>query len=215
MFTKHIGKHGDRKVAVVFRTVSDAESHMALVCYTETLNREYADALMRSIEGAPGQQSDNLAEVLHRDLGPDGRPILEMLHREGKLKKVNTNQIIMTPNPSSTIRLDELNSLLTQLQSGNDAVEKLAELDKNAGLVDPSIKRRAQEAMQTGANTLQNSADGLSDDAIASDLEAQASRMETEAKSLLEESKRLKAEAKQLRPKKTTRRKKTTADVSQ
>ena len=36
MFTKHIGKHGDRKVAVVFKEVPD-EDHMSLVIYTEVL----------------------------------------------------------------------------------------------------------------------------------------------------------------------------------
>ena len=37
-FLRHVGKHGDRKVAVVFREVP-GEPHMALVVYTELLNQ--------------------------------------------------------------------------------------------------------------------------------------------------------------------------------
>jgi len=36
-FLRHIGKMGDRKVAIIFREVP-GEPHMALVTYTETLN---------------------------------------------------------------------------------------------------------------------------------------------------------------------------------
>ncbi len=38
MFTRHVGKQGDRKVAVVFREVP-GEAHMCLVVHTELLNQ--------------------------------------------------------------------------------------------------------------------------------------------------------------------------------
>jgi hypothetical protein len=49
------------------------------------------------LESAPGQASPNLADVLHRNLLPDGRVILQALHNEGMLKKIQTNQVIVTP----------------------------------------------------------------------------------------------------------------------
>lgn len=213
MFVKHIGKHGDRKVAVVFRKVPN-EDHMALVCYTETLKTEMQDALMRAVESEPGQQALDLGEALQRAMSPDGRPILEVLHVEGKIKKVSCNQVIMTPSPNNTVRLDELNTILDQLEQGGEAVQKLAEIDQNSGLVDPSAQRRAQEIVGAANNTL-NPNDGLSDEALAENFESQAAKMEAEAKGLLEEAKRLKGEAKALKPKRTTTRKKKTADVSQ
>ena len=45
-FMRHVGKHGDRKVAVVFREVP-GEPHMALVVYTEILNRNIHDPVNR------------------------------------------------------------------------------------------------------------------------------------------------------------------------
>ena len=45
-FLRHVGKHGDRKVAIIFREVP-GEPHMALITYTETLNQHTNDALYR------------------------------------------------------------------------------------------------------------------------------------------------------------------------
>ena len=44
---KHVGKHSDRKVAIIFREVP-GEEHMCLVVYTETLPVAMHDALMKN-----------------------------------------------------------------------------------------------------------------------------------------------------------------------
>ena len=44
-FLRHVGKHGDRKVAVIFREVPN-EQHMCLVAYTQLLNQNIHDPLM-------------------------------------------------------------------------------------------------------------------------------------------------------------------------
>ena len=62
---KHVGKHGDRKVAIVFREVP-GEEHMGLVVYTETLPVSMHDALMRAIESPSSQSADNLGDALVR-----------------------------------------------------------------------------------------------------------------------------------------------------
>jgi len=178
MFMKHIGKINDKKVAVVYKTVPD-QDHMALVLYTETLPRNIHDDVMRVIESPEGQEANELSDVLFRNLLSDGRPILETIHREGMLKKVECKQVIITPNASSHVRLDELNRLISEMESGDDARSKLQDLDANAGLVDPNNKASS----------------ALDDSAIAKRQLDQATKMEAESKSLLAESKRLKAEA--------------------
>jgi hypothetical protein len=77
---KHIGRHGERKVAIVYKTVPD-QDHMALVVYTETMNMGMHDAMMKVIESKEGQAENELADVLFRNLFTDGRKMLETLHR--------------------------------------------------------------------------------------------------------------------------------------
>jgi hypothetical protein len=210
---KHIGRHGDRKVAIVYKTVPD-QDHMALVVYTETMNMGMHDAMMKVIESKEGQAENELADVLFRNLFTDGRKMLETLHREGMLKKVEAKQIIVTPNAKSSVNLGELNEILAEMATGKDAADRLANLDKNAGLVDPTNKVQV-ESPSNGV---------LNDNTLAQQQIAQATRMENEAKSLIAESKLLlkaaykldsslkpKTKAKKVAKKKTPSVKKTTS----
>jgi len=210
MFMKHIGKHGDKKVVIVYRQIP-GEEHMALVVYTETIPTSFHDAIINVVESDAGQQADELADALHRNLLPDGRPILETIHNERMLKKAQTNQIVITPNAKSHVRLDELNRVLNDLKIGGEAADKLREIDEQAGLVDPSSSRKAEVVKEAQVNTGQ----ALGDDQIANDLLSQSQRMAAEAESLLAESKRLQDEAYSmnpaLRPKRATAKKKSTA----
>lgn len=202
-FIKHIGKHGDRKVAVVFREVPN-EPHMCLVTYTELLNRNIHDPFMQCIESDIGQASESLADALHRSFTTDGRPLLQVLHSEGQLKKVQTEQIVMTPMPGTNIKLDELNKILNEMKQGEEAVKKLAEMDKSRGLQDPTdVARRMRESNTNKAEPVKttNTAPGaLDDSALARQRIQQAIKMEREAKGLLAESQRLMREAQELDP---------------
>jgi hypothetical protein len=42
---KHIGRHGDRKVAIIFRELP-GEEHMCLVIYPETLPTHFHNTIM-------------------------------------------------------------------------------------------------------------------------------------------------------------------------
>ena len=215
-FTRHVGKHGDRKVAVVFREVP-GEAHMCLVTYTETINQHIHDPLIRCIESDIGQNSEHLADALNRTYTQDGKPILQVLHLEGQLKKVQTSQILMTPSPNQVIRLDELNKILDEMKLGEDAVKRMAELDKSRGIQDPATVARKMRGAKdaTAPKGLQASGDALGDQAIASNLRQQAAKMDIEAKGLMAESARLHKEAALLegvtaevaKPKKTTTKK--------
>ena len=195
---KHIGRHGERKVAVVFREVPGQE-HMCLVVYPGTLNTPMHDSLMTALESKEAQAEKSLADALSRMLFSDGRPMLGTLHGGGYLKKVEAKQVYMTPNPKSTINLAEMNEIINKMEAGEDARKQMAELDANAGLVNPREKTTATDA---GA---------LSDADLAKSNLDQAAKMEAEAKQLVAEAKRLKAEAKKLAPAKKAPAKKATA----
>lgn len=213
-FTRHVGKHGDRKVAVVFREVP-GEDHMCLVTYTETLNQHVHDPLIKCIESDIGQNSEHLADALNRTYAKDGRPILQVLHLEGQLKKVQTSQIVMTPSPNQTIRLDELNKILDEMQKGESAVKRLQEMDESRGLQDPADVVRRMRGNQNTQQNIQATGDVLGDQALANNLRQQAAKMSAEAKGLMAEADRLLKEAASMDPapvvKETAKPKKTTA----
>jgi hypothetical protein len=208
-FLRHVGKHGDRKVAVVFREVP-GEPHMCLVVYTELLNRTVHDPLVKCIESDIGQNSKNLADALNRSYTTDGQIILQKLHAEGQLKKVQTELIVMTPSPGTQIKLNELNKILDEMETGEAAVKKLAEMDRQMGMQDPLqvAKRMRGDVLteSTAPNTvppvapLAASGDALGDNAIANNLRQQAMRMSAEAKGLLAEADRLLQEANAMDP---------------
>jgi hypothetical protein len=207
-FLRHVGKHGDRKVAVIFREVP-GEPHMCLVTHTELLNQHIHDPMMKCIESDIGQTSEDLADALNRTFTNDGRPILQVLHVEGQLKKVNTENIVMTPQPNVKIKLSELNKILDEMKQGEAAVKKLESMDQSLGLQDPKdvIRRMRGENLPQQlnegrtANVPVNNAQGaLDDSSIASNLRSQALKMSAEAKGLLAEADRLLKEADSLEP---------------
>lgn len=198
---KHLGRIGDRKVIVLWRQVPQ-ESHMALVVHPEILPVVWAETIMKLLESDIGQAENCFADVLHRSMFPDGKLILETLHRETKIKKVRTEDVIMTPTPTSSVRLDELNTIIDQLEAGGAGAQKLAENDAARGLVDPATKRAAEAAyksqQQSSLTAPQTGA--LSDGQIAENMLLQAKNMEREAKSMIAEAARMKKEAANLSP---------------
>jgi hypothetical protein len=203
-FIKHVGKIGDRKVAVVFRQIP-GEEHMALVVYTELLNQNIHDPLVTTIESDIGQFSKDLADALNRSYTRDGKIILQVLHHEGMMKKVQTSQVLMTPAPNRHIKLNELNDILNEMDKGEEAVKKLAEMDRSRGLQDPVDVARRMRGESTDPK-LRNQppvthAEGmLGDSDLARQRLEQAQRMEREANGLLSESQRLMNEAYSMDP---------------
>lgn len=197
-FLRHVGKHGDRKVAIVFREIP-GEPHMCLVTYTELLNQNMHDPMMKCIESDIGQNSENLADALNRSHTKDGRFILQVLHGEGLLKKVNTEQIVMTPQPGIRIKLNELNVMLDEMKKGEDATKRLAEIDRSLGMQSPNEVARRMRG-DTQAPSVTASGDALSDNILAQRLRDQAAKMNSEAKGLMAEAERLLKEATEMDP---------------
>ena len=209
---KHVGKHNDRKIVLLFREVPD-ESHMCLVVYSDLLPRMIHDELMKAVESPVGQNAKEISEVLHRTYMPDGRILLEVLHREGMIKKVPTNQVLVTPNTKSSVRLDELNGILNEMAKGEEAIKRLADLDKNAGMsngkrgraaepreVGMPINSRANAPVEGNTSAEAMVAGVLSDADLAKQRADQAAQMRRNAESMLAEAARLEAEAQSLNP---------------
>jgi molybdopterin synthase catalytic subunit len=215
-FLRHIGKIGDRKVAIIFREIP-GEAHMCLVVYTEIINAHLHDSLMKCIESEIGQNSENLADALNRTHTIDGKIILQVLHYEGLLKKVQTENVVMTPAPNTKIKLNELNKILDEMKQGEEAVKKLAEMDSSRGLQDPKdVARRMRGDKKETLPVKSGVAGTLDDSSLANNLRQQAAKMTAEAKGLMAEADRLLKEAATMDPvatetvaPKTTRTKKT------
>ena len=228
---KHVGKHNNKKIVLLWRRVPN-EGHMALVSYSDTLPRMIHDEVMKALESAIGQNAKELSDVLFRTVMADGRNALEVMHKEGFIKKVPTSQILITPTAKSSVRLDELNSILDEMEQGEEAIKRLQDIDNNAGMV---TKKRVREGREVGmppnnlslsrtnidveaTNSAADYVNGvLSDGDLASQRLSQAESMKAQAKQLIAEAARLEKEAKQLTPAKnvTTKSKKTTTAKKQ
>jgi hypothetical protein len=210
-FMKHIGKHGDRKVCILFRQVP-GEDHMCLCIYPEVLPAHWQDTIQKALESDVAQQSEELADALHRSFLPDGRAVLETLHQERMIKKLRTSDVIVTPTPDAKIRLDELNKMLNEMKQGEAAIKKMADNDASRGMVAPDIKRRAEAEYKAGQAqkadpayvappSLKAGQDGaLTDRDIAANMLAQAKAMEVNARSMVAEAARMKKEAERMDP---------------
>ena len=206
---KHVGKHNNKKIVLLFREVPD-EPHMCLVSYSDLLPRMVHDEVMKVLESPMGQQAKDFSDALFRTIMADGRNALDALHREGFIKKVPTNQVLVTPTNNSSVRLDELNNILNEMAKGEEAVKRLAELDASRGITG---KRRPQpQEREVGVPnvsrtaTLPEANSGgeagvLSDQDLAQDRIKQATQMKFNAEQLLKEADRLLAEAAELDPK--------------
>lgn len=208
---KHVGKHNDKRCVIVFRKVPELD-HMALVVYSDLLPRLVHDEVMRAVESPQGQAATEISEVLFRTIMADGHNCLESLHKNGLLKKVPTNQVLVTPTTTSSVRLDELNDILDEMAKGQEALERLQSLDNSRGLTGKknNTPRRAeiQELGERKTREAQGNTSAadmltgmLSDSDLAAQRVEQAAKMEATAQQLLAEAARLKAEAENLSPK--------------
>ena len=134
---KHVGriKATGRKCLVAFRTLP-GDAYHCLVVPTENLPDDYHDSLIQLVESASGQNSNEFAEVLSRAKFSDGSTMLPALHTQGRLIRLPTDAIEMTPNFQAKIGLDELNAVIAQ-QRGV-AIDDLAVKELNSNKAEVS-----------------------------------------------------------------------------
>lgn len=192
-FFKHVGEHNGKKVIIVQRSMPNPEQHLAAVIYSQIIPSRYHDDIMNVLQSDEGQQAKEFMDIMNRRLLSNGQNMLVTMVNEGYVKKAQANQVIVKPNASSSIRLDELNKLLTEAGTGAEAIRKLEELDRQQGRRDP-IKINAPMPAAAKAP------DVLDDATLASDYLKQATKMRSEAQGLIAEADRLEQEAKTLNP---------------
>ena len=204
---KHIGKmkHNDAKVCVIYRTLP-GDAHSALVVGTSTLVDGYHNSLMKIVESQEGQQANELGDALSRRFFTDGTNMLEQLHVTGKLVKVATDKVWMTPDTATQISLDELNVMIAE-QKGV-ALDDLSIKDSM-----PHVKKDGAEEVKLEEIDLQEKRPIESVDTLTepkAEEPASASAYRSQADKLYKEAARLRKMADELDPpkKKTTSAKK-------
>lgn len=212
-FFKHVGEHNGKKVVIVEKSIP-GESHMCAVIYSTNIPTKFHDDIMKLLESAEGQSEREFGLILNRRQGTDGRNLLQAIAQEGYLKKAPTAQVIVKPNASSAIRLDELNKLLHMAGEGEEAIAKLEKLERESGLKDTRKNPDARKEIPSPTATV----DVMDDAALAQNYISQSTRMKAEAQALLTEAQRLEEEAAKLNPalavKKVTKRVKNTKAIA-
>lgn len=199
---KHVGrlKNNKRRAIVAYRTLPNDPYH-ALVVFTDSLPADEHDALISLVESAAGQDSYELAEAMARSRLPDGRVMLSGFHLTGRLFKIPTADIEMTPNTNSSIALDKLNEVIAQQR--NVTIHDLAlRPDGSQPPVGTPGQRPAAVEPQRAPQTAQP-ADVYTTPAAAVEPlsnEDIARRLRGQADALYKEAKRLRDEAEQLSP---------------
>jgi hypothetical protein len=132
MAIKHVGRmvKNQRKVIVAYRVVP-GEPENCVVVTTENLDSADHDVLIKTVESDAGQQADEFAEVMTRTRLSDGRNMLAAFHTTGKMVKVPTESVELTPDTRTVVNLAELNNIIAE-QKGV-TVGDLAMSDPKAG----------------------------------------------------------------------------------
>ena len=197
---KHVGRvtKTKKKCAVAYR-VLPGDPDNCLVVFTEALDAADHDSLINLIESNAGQTADEFADAMARSSLSDGRNMLAAFHKTGKLTKVATNLIEMTPNNNTSLPLDELNKTIAE-QKGVTVNDLAMKSPEGATIAEVTNAPLANPADSYAAPT---TSDVLTDEALAAQYRSQAD-------SLFKEAKTLREQAEQLVP--TKRKSKTTAD---
>ena len=186
---KHIGRlKNGRKVIVAYRTLPDDPLH-CLIVTTENLESADHDTLMNLVDSNVGQNAEEFADAMNRTMLVDGRNMLHRFHTTGKLDRVPTEHVEMTPDNKTVIKLNELNEIIAK-QKGV-SIDDLAIKDPN--------NKKTESTTKVAESTAKTNQDPLSDEDIASSYRSQADQ-------LFKEAKRLRDQAEQLSPTKKTKK---------
>lgn len=112
---KHVGriKATNKKVLVAYRTLP-GDAYSALVIPTENMPDEMHNAIINLVESNAAQEAYEFAEALDRTQFPNGSRMLPALHAQGRLLKVTTESVEMTPTTTVNILLSELNQIIAE-----------------------------------------------------------------------------------------------------
>lgn len=194
---KHVGRHksNQRKCIVAYRVVPNDADH-CLVVFTDTLDSDAHDSIIKLVESNAGQMAYEFAEAMHRNSLPDGRNMLLSLSRTGKLNKVATSDIEMIPNTQTSIQLDELNKMVAEQKGVTIADLALQSTQEKTNVETPVAETLVAETPVVNESAV------LTDEQLAAQYRSQADALYKEAKAL-------RAQAEELVPTKRKTAKKT------
>jgi hypothetical protein len=177
---KHVGKmkNNNAKVLVVFRTLP-GDPYFGLVVGTASLSDSYHNAIIQLVESAQAQDANEFGDILGIRHFPDGRLMLEALHSDGKLIKVGTTDVLMTPDTSNIVPLSELNALIAE--------QKGLAIDELAGFIGVKPGAEVKEIARVNEMPVKESEktpDVLDDSTLAKQFRSQADAMYKEAAKL-------------------------------
>lgn len=183
--------NNQRRVVVAYRVVP-GEPTQSIIVDTSSLMAEEHDALIKAVEGDTGQQADEFATVMARTSLPDGANMLARFHTTGKMMKVASDTVEMTPNSNTVIKLSELNQVIAE-QKGV-TIADLALPDAN-GETKKAITQATDPTMSTeelaSSLTTPNEDGVLTDESLAAQYRSQADALFKEAKILREQAEEL------------------------
>jgi len=188
MALKHVGRSAatGKKVIVAYRVIP-GDPDYCLVIPTQALDAAQHDDVMKCLESNAGQNAYEFAEAMARTTLSDGLNMLAGMQKYGKITKVKTDTIEMTPDTKSSINLAELNKMLAE-QKGV-TVADLALKGPNGETVQPNTEATTADPVGDYATT---NVDGvLSDEDLAAQYRSQADAMFKEAKRLREQAEEL------------------------
>jgi hypothetical protein len=205
---KHIGYNAaqeNKTVVVVYRNSGKGTNSPldCLVVYPENLHPEYKDYFMKAVLSDEGQASNDLSQVFHKVILPNGRDLLNTIHARRDIKVAQQNVIIMcwdgldsqgkaSMHSDRKTRLYELNQAVDAYEAQQTQKHRTL-LPIEQGFVPPPPTLVAELApSQPEAPTAQEQDDlvfdgGLSNEALAKQLLAQSDVMAAEAKRLRDE----------------------------
>lgn len=199
---KHVGRviSTKKKCIVAYRTLP-GDAHYCLIVLTEQLPDSYHDSLINLVEGPAGQSAYEFAEAMSRTTFPDGSNILAALHSQGRLVKVRTSEIEMTPTTSYSIQLSELNQVIAE-QRGvpvDDLSLKNANTDKVKELESTTEKVEDKTALKTTSQSVNEGDIGSVDQTFESE-EAEAKFYRSQADKLAKQAAEFRRKAEGLVP---------------
>jgi len=167
---KHTGRvdSTNRRVVVVFPKIPEDQDN-CLVVDVDSLPEKYHDGLMKIVESPESQESNQLYEVLGRNLFWDGKNCLTTLHEQGFLRRVPVNTVTLMPKPNESLPLREFNAYQNMV----------AETKKEPATPTEST---VLDASSTKPGTMKTASPEDDKEGIAKNLLVQAELLEAEAR---------------------------------
>ena len=186
--TKHVGRIAKtkKKCGVVYRVVP-GEPDNCVVVMTESLDAADHDSFINLINSATAQDAYELGEAMSRTQLSDGRNMLAGFHTTGRMQKVATNLVEMTPNNNASINLAELNNIIAQQKGvtvADLALGGAAPAVQDTGVTNAADAYTNTSTMSAMDEVVTTDEGIITDEMLAAKYRSDADRLSKEAASL-------------------------------